>query len=314
MNQKYKYLIIASLLFVLLTLSACAGNSAAQEAPIIGFSRFWDFLVWPMTALLWCLGHSVAFGNYAVAIILATLIIRTIAWPIYAKTNDMSMKMELMRGDQEKIEKRYQGRTDPESARRKQMEMMQLYKKYGLGIGGCLGPLLQLPIFLAFYQTLRRIPFTVSGVTSSGEIVTYPLNFGDFSQRFLGVDLFSGRSGAFFSAQNIGIYVLCILVAASQVLNQILISRRQKKQKLNAYSHLPDYRRPQQTDQQKSQSRMMQIMMYGMAAMMVIFVFQSTAALGLYWVVGNLYSAGQAYLSYKMSDKRKLKIMDKYKK
>jgi YidC/Oxa1 family membrane protein insertase len=318
MKQKYKYLVVVSLLSTLLILTACLNNTTQQNIPIVGFYRFWDFLVWPMAFLLYLLGKSIAFSNYAIMIILATIIVRSAAWPIYAKTNDMTIKMEMMRPEQEKIEKKYANRNDQESKTRKQMEIMQLYKKYGVGLSGCLGPLLQFPIFIAFYETLRRIPQTINGITVTGEIVSYPLNFGVFDHTIFGLNLFEGRVGAFFSntfflKQNIWIYILCILVAVTQIFTQILISRRQKRQQEKVYSDLPDYRRPAQTPQQIQQKKIMQVMMYGMALMMVVFVFNSAAALGLYWFIGNLYTAGQSYISYKLTDKRKEKIQNKFK-
>jgi membrane protein insertase Oxa1/YidC/SpoIIIJ len=44
--------------------------------------------------------------------------------------------------------------------------------------------------------------------------------------------------------------------------------------------------------------------MYFMAIMMVVFVLQSPAGLGLYWLVGNIYSTLQSYIGNKKSAKR----------
>ena len=56
----------------------------------------------------------------------------------------------------------------------------------------------------------------------------------------------------------------------------------------------------------------MKIMMYMMPVMMAIFVIQSTAALGWYWLVGNLFTAFQTYISSKTSEKRMQKLRQKY--
>ena len=119
-----------------------------------------DWLVYQMAWFMYFLGEYIVNNNYALVIILATLVIRSAAWPIYGKTNDMSLKMKLLAPEQAKIEAKYKDKTDKESQQRKSMETMALYKKYKVSFTSCLMPLIQMPIFLAFYETLRRIPYT----------------------------------------------------------------------------------------------------------------------------------------------------------
>ncbi|MGD9605160.1 MAG: YidC/Oxa1 family membrane protein insertase [Bacilli bacterium] len=295
MKANYKkYLFVALIIIGLFLFSSCAGTSEVEYNPIDGVQGIGDILVWPMAALMWLIGKSVAFGYYGIVILLATIIVRTLAWPIYAKTNDMTLKMQLMGPEQAKLEQKYAGKTDPESNQRKQMELMQLYKKYGVGLGGCLIQLVQLPIFISFYQTLQRVPKTIGA--------QYQFDFSFLNTNFFGIDLFASRDGSTY--QNWGIIVLAILVGATQIVSQLIASHRQKKAKADSQSALPAYRQPPQTDVQKQTEMTMKIMMYGMTAMMMFFVYNSTAALGFYWLVGNLYSTLQGYFGYKSSQKR----------
>lgn len=298
-KQTRKYIFVALAILSLLFLTSCSGATTRTYEPITGVHGFLDVLVWPMSYLMFILGKFVFFNNYGLAIIVTTIIVRTLAWPIYAKTNDMTLKMQMMGPDQQRIEQKYQGRTDPESNQRKQMEMMQLYKKYGIGIGGCLLPIVQFPIFIAFYETLQRIPVT------RGD--QFKLNFSFLDGNFFGINLFETKD--FSKFQLIGIIVLAALVGATQIISQIMASKRQKKAKENSQSNIPEYRKVGQTDVQKQTETTMKFMMYGMTAMMVLFVYNSTAALGLYWLVGNLYSTLQGHVGYKQSQKR----MDKLK-
>jgi len=297
-----KYIIIAIFLTLLLFLTSCGGvGNAVVYKPIKGIEGVLDVIVLPMAGLMWALGKSVAFEYYGVVIIITTIIVRTLAWPIYAKTNDMSLKMQLMGPDQAKIEEKYSGKSDPESNQKKQMEMMQLYKKYGVGFGGCLLPLVQFPIFIAFYQTLQRVPMTLGK--------EYKLDFSFLNRSFLGLDLFSGRINPITGLevgtyQTWGIIVLAGLVGITQIVSQILVTRRQKKAKLETQSTVPAYRKPNQTDTQKQTEKTMKIMMYGMTVMMVVFVYNSAAALGLYWLVGNLFTTFQGYVSHSKSKDR----------
>jgi YidC/Oxa1 family membrane protein insertase len=240
-------------------------------------------------------------GNYGLTIIFTTILVRTAAWPIYTKTNDMSLKTKLMAPDMEKLEAKYAGKDDKESQQRKQMEMMQLYKKYGIGIGGCLLPFLQMPLFLGFFQALRRIPDTLGA--------EYPLDFTFLKSNFLGLNLFASRTTAPEMATKI--WILAITVGVLQVLSQVLIIIRQKLQEKKVYSDVPEYRRPQQNQQNKSQNMMMNVFAIAMSVMMVVFVLNNPAGLGLYWLVGNIYTMIQAQISYMLTEKRLAKLKEK---
>lgn len=311
---KLRYLLALLVIVACLVLVACRRGDATQITynPIYGFKfPSWDFLVWPMAALMYVLGKLFG-GEYFLVIIVATIVVRTAAWPIYAKSNDMTLKMQLMAPETAKIEAKYAGKTDQDSLQRKQMETMQLYKKYGVGLGGCFMPFLQLPIFIAFYETLRRIPVTRSsyivenavGITSK-----LPLDFDFLDGYIFNIDLFSDMSIGGW--QKTGIWILAILVALTQLASQILLNIRQKKQKEAMQSDIPAYRRPEKTDQQKQSEMMMKVMMYGMPVMMVLFIIRSPAALGLYWLVGNIYSALQSYIGSRTGSKRMQKLKEK---
>ena len=256
-----------------------------------------DIFVWPMSKLLYFVGKYIAGGNYGLALIITTVIIRTIAWPIYTKTNDMSLKMQLMAPEQAKIEAKYEGRTDEISMRNKQLEIMQLYKKYGVGLGGCLTPLIQFPIFIAFYSVVRRVQIT----PWLNEVLTF---------KFLGIDLAADRSAG--GRQQVVIFIFAALVGLTQIGSQILTSYRQKKLKEETQADVPAYRRQQPTDQQVQTEKTMKIMLYSMTAMMVVFVINSPAGLGLYWLIGNIYSTLQSTISHHLSGRRLEQLRKKH--
>ena len=336
-KMRNKYILVGILFIVLFFAVGCGAN--AEEVlingeaqmiytPIAGFSGIMDILVIPMAGLMWLLGRSIAVKNYALVILFATIIVRSIAWPIYGKTNDMSLKMSLLAPEQAKIEKKYAGRTDQESQQRKSMEMMQLYKKYKVSFSGCFMPFIQMPIFLAFFETLRRVPYTIVSwldacggsieigdkVITTGDLL---FDFGFLNTKIFGIDLFKGVDGSLFDHptwQTIGIWILALLVGLTQLGMQILTNRRQKKQKDQMNEGIPEYRKPQQTEQQKSMETSMKIMMYAMPVTMVIFIIQSPAALGWYWFVGNIYTAFQNYISHARSAKRLEKLKEKFSK
>lgn len=318
-NNKKKIFIIITLLVLTLVLTGCKGKNDTSPIPnnIKDVKSIMDVIVWPMAKILFFVGKYITAGNYGFALIITTIIIRTIAWPIYAKTNDMSLKMQIMAPEQAKIEAKYEGRTDQASQQSKQMELAQLYRKYGIGIGGCLMPFVQFPIFIAFYSVIRR----VVGTKWLTDI---------FSFKFFGIDLSQGAQilsstkyddygnviGNIYNKDSkyiIAVIILAVLVGATQVGSQILMSKRQQKTKQETQASLPEYRRPEPTEAQIQSEKMMKYMLYGMTGMMVLFVLQSPAGLGLYWLIGNIYSAFQGYISHKFSGSRMEKLKEKHK-
>jgi YidC/Oxa1 family membrane protein insertase len=292
MKNIKKYLLVVILLSGLFILSGCSKNDTTIAIGENGFV-FADIFVYPMAGLMWLLSKTVGFANYGLVIILATLVVRTMAWPIYAKTNDMGLKMQLVAPEAEKIKQRYAGKDDQQSQQRMQMETMQLYKKYGIGVGGCLMPLIQMPIFIGFYTTISRMPATLSKPD-------HWLNVFDKTSIF-GVDLLMGQTGS--PLQKTAVIILAILVGITQILSLYISQKRQKKLKQSQQSSVPAYRQAR-PDNQKQTEMTMNIVMYVMTGMMVLFVLKSPAGLGLYWLIGNIYSTLQSTIGHKNSKKR----------
>jgi len=98
-------------------------------------------------------------GNYGLAIIFTTLLIRLIMYPITLKTAKQSENFKKAKPEMDKIEKKYKNKTDQESMTKKAQEQMILYKKYNINpFSGCLYSILQIPLFFAFYEALYRLP------------------------------------------------------------------------------------------------------------------------------------------------------------
>ena len=90
------------------------------------------------------------FPNWGVAIILLTLIIRLLTFPLYYKQMKSMNKMKKVQPKLQELKEKYKGDT-----RRQQVETMALFKKEGVNpMGGCLPLFLQMPIFIAFYKVL----------------------------------------------------------------------------------------------------------------------------------------------------------------
>ena len=89
-------------------------------------------------------------GNFGIAILILTLIIKAILFPLANKGYESMSKMKKLQPEVEKLRKRY-----ADDRMKQQQEMMALYKKEKMNpLAGCLPILLQMPIFYALYKTL----------------------------------------------------------------------------------------------------------------------------------------------------------------
>lgn len=94
--------------------------------------------------------HSVV-GNWGVAIIIITILIRLLFWPLTAKAADSSRKMAKLQGPIKELREKYK-----DNPRKLNEEMMLLWKKHKVNpLAGCLPILIQIPIFISFYYMLR---------------------------------------------------------------------------------------------------------------------------------------------------------------
>ena len=93
---------------------------------------------------------SEVFGNYGIAILIVTLFIKLIFFPIANKSYKSMGKMRLIAPEIKKIRERYK-----DNRQKQQQEMMALYKKEGANpISGCLPLLIQIPVFFAIYKVI----------------------------------------------------------------------------------------------------------------------------------------------------------------
>lgn len=95
-------------------------------------------------------GISAAW-SWGLAIIILTITVRFIIWPLHAKSTRTMKRMGKLKPEMERLREKY--KEDPNKLN---METMGLYRKYGVNpLGGCLPMLLQIPIFFGFFRMLQ---------------------------------------------------------------------------------------------------------------------------------------------------------------
>jgi len=225
---------------------------------------FHIILVVPMTNVLIALAR-VFGGNYGVAIIIFTLLMRFITWPLTASQYRASRAMQAIQPQLQELQKKYKGK-DPKKL---QAETMGLYREAGVNPLGCLLPMVvQMPIWIALYQVIRLslgdapeslvtlsqnlypIPFVHTAVPLNNHMLYWNLGQPDAS------------------------YVLPVLVAATMYVQQKLITPTPAAGTL--------------TPQQQQQQQTTQMMTWMMPLMFGFWSLSVPAGLALYWFISNL--------------------------
>ena len=92
------------------------------------------------------------FNNYGVAIILLTLMIKAITWPLQSIANRSGKRMQALAPKLKELQAKYK-----ESPEKLQTETFALYKDYGVNpFGGCLPAFIQMPVFFSLYYMLQN--------------------------------------------------------------------------------------------------------------------------------------------------------------
>ena len=122
------------------------------------YNNLWETLV--VKPLAWI---TIKIGNavksYGIALVILSIIIRLILAPFTKSTAQQSENMKKMQPEMDKINKKYENKTDQQSMQAKSMEMMTLYKKYNVNpFSSCLFAFIQIPLLFGFLEAVNRVP------------------------------------------------------------------------------------------------------------------------------------------------------------
>ena len=107
---------------------------------------------WLCKQLLWTLNLMYAFiPNYGIAIILLTIIVKVVFWPVTHKSTESMKKMQKIQPLVNELREKYK-----DNPQKLQKETMSLYKEHKVNpMMGCLPMLIQIPVFIALFTVLR---------------------------------------------------------------------------------------------------------------------------------------------------------------
>ena len=216
------------------------------------------------------------FGfNMGIVLILITLLLKGITFPMVKKSYMSSAKMRVLKPKFEEATKQYD---KPEDQMKKQQEMMNLYSKYGVSpLSGCLPMLIQMPIWLAmFFFVPNAIQLRGQSFLWMNDLSTYD-PIWEWSANIWGI-------GDHLS-------LTCILFCAAQLIYTWISMRQQRDQMVGS---------------QADQMKVMQWMMYLMP-LMFFFIFNDySSGLNFYYFISLFMSAAIMWTLRKTTDDEKL--------
>jgi YidC/Oxa1 family membrane protein insertase len=216
----------------------------------------WNLIIGnPVLNVLIALSHTLG-GSFGLAIIVLTVIIRLVSWPLTKRQLNSTKALQEMQPKIQELQKKY-----GKNQQKLQQEMMKLYKEAGVNPLGCLWPMLiQFPIWIALYQAIMRA------------LATTPENLLDLAQRLYSWDIVSQAIP--LSSQFLGLdlgspgnIVLAIMVGGTMWVQQKMTQA------------------PAVDPRQESTSKMMLLMM---PLMFGFLTFMFPSGLALYWAVSNI--------------------------
>ena len=114
----------------------------------------------------------IGIPNIGLAIILFTIVVNLLMLPLNIRQQKFSKLSAKINPEMQLIEKKYKGKSDQQSLMAKNMEIQELYAKYGISPrGSCIQLLIQFPILLALYRVINSMPAYVTQIRDTFKIL-----------------------------------------------------------------------------------------------------------------------------------------------
>ena len=157
-----RLLVLLTVVALAVVLTGCASTGTLKPVSHTSGS-WWDrwVIYYMSTFLLWL--SKLIGNNYGWAIIVFTIIVRLILYPLSAIQIKSTTKMQKIQPEMDALRKKYPG-SDTESRTVLSQETNKLYKEAGINpYAGCLPLIIQMPVMLALYGAIAQTPQLMTG-------------------------------------------------------------------------------------------------------------------------------------------------------
>ncbi len=283
-----KMLALSLLLLVVVSTTGCAAptNSDGSVKLIETTTTFQEtmssenwfnaLLVWPCAQIL---NKLIPTTGVVGALIILTVLVNAILLVFTLKSQIATQQMQLLQPEMDRLQRKYEGRTDDASKMKQANEMQALYKKYNVNpFSTILVTFLQFPVIIAMYQSVQRSALLKKGT-------------------FLGYNLDVTPLNGIKNLQFIYLVIFLIMLGCQFLSTQLPTMIAKKKAKEEAEKH---HRKPQESAM-SSQQKMMQIYML---AMIGVFGLMWPTAMSIYWAVNSVVTILKTLLVQKIISKQ----------
>ena len=219
--------------------------------------------------------------NMGIVLILITLLLKLITYPMVKKSYMSSAKMRVLKP---KLEEATKHLNKPEDQMQKQQAMMAEYSKYGVSpLSGCLPMLIQMPIWIAMFN------FVPNAIQLRGESFLWIKDLSTYDP------IIEWNTNLWLIGDHLSL--TCILFCVANILYSLMTMRQQ---------------RDQMVGQQAEQMKMMQWMMFLMPVMFFFMFNDYSAGLNFYYFISLFFSAAIMWTLRKTTnDEKLLAILEK---
>lgn len=258
--SKKRLTLVISLICAVFLMSGCSVSNEliALDTPISAVKNDGIFTV----ILTYPLAQAINFISSYIGVFWGIAIVATalnaVVIALTFKSNIQMQKMQEIQPLIQKIQLKYEGRTDQASQQRMASEMQAIYSKYGVNpMGSMLVTFIQLPVLFSMYAAVRRSYAVANGT-------------------FLGSSLNLTPSQAWASKEWVIIAIYVLMIAAQFVSTGIIRWTQEARAKKEAEKKHKHYEK-----QPNSQA----MMTYGMVALIAVIMISWPTALSLYYLI-----------------------------
>jgi len=250
---------------------------------------FHGLIYQPLYNILVFLYDFLPGGDFGVAIIAVTLLIKFALLPLSKKQIKSQKKMQEIQPELKKIQQKYKNNKEKQTK-----EVMKFYKKNKANpFSGCLPMIFQIVFLIAIYRVIINI--SNAGLTvNQGDLYSFVKNPGNINNWFLRIIDLSKPS-----------IVIAVLAAGAQFWQtKMMLLKNNEKNKLKNGEHKD--KKKEKDDGKPDFAQIMNKQMVVLGPMMTLFIgVKFAAGLAIYWLVSTLFAVFQQIYIFGKEDEKK---------
>jgi YidC/Oxa1 family membrane protein insertase len=218
---------------------------------------------------------GLAWGGAIVGLV---VVIRTLLIPLFVKQINAQRGLQMLQPEMKKLQAKYKGKTDPESKKKQQEEMMKLYKDNGTNpLASCLPIILQAPILFALFRVLN-------GIGHHPEPITRGLiNTGEAKQAAAAQIFGANLSDKFIGASSLTVQIVAAVMIVGMSASTFLTQKQLMSKNMPASAMDNPF-----AQQQK-------ILLYVFPVIFAVSGVNFPIGVLLYWLTTNVWTMGQQF-------------------